>query len=116
MIIKLSQPTQINGSQLTEIDLQLEVLKGKDLLELDAGFKKYVREYIPVPYLDLRFQTFVAGRVCGINPEDLGEVSAPDLVEICTAVQNFLLKSGSPPVLPLTGLTEARVPAKPSSA
>jgi len=101
MIVTLSQPTQVNGSSLTEINLQLDTLKGRDLLELDAGFKKYNRgEYIPVPSLDMRFQAFVAGRVCGINPEDLGELLAPDFVEVCTAVQNFLLKSG-PPVQPI---------------
>jgi hypothetical protein len=95
MIIKLSQPTQVNGSELIEINLAIETLKGKDLLELDSGFKKFNRgEYIPVPYLDMRFHAFVAGRVCGINPEDLGELFAPDFVEVCTNVQNFLLKSG----------------------
>lgn len=110
MIIKLTEPTQINGSELTEINLEIEKLKGRELLELDSGFKKYNRgEYIPVPYLDLRFQTFVAGRVCGINPEDLGELSAPDLIEVCTAVQNFLLKTASP------ATSTIRVPASSGS-
>jgi hypothetical protein len=110
VIIKLTEPTQINGTEYSELDLAIERLKGKELMELDSGFKKYNRgEYIPVPYLDLRFQTFVAGRVTGINPEDLGELLAPDLIEVCTAVQNFLLKSGPPqtstiraPVLPVS--------------
>jgi hypothetical protein len=98
MIVKLSQPTQVNGSELTEINLELEKLKGKELLELIAGYKRYNRgDYIPVPYLEPGFQCFVAGRACGINPEDLGELSAPDLVEVCSAVQNFLLGSGSRP-------------------
>jgi hypothetical protein len=97
MIVKLTEPQQINGSEISEIDLQIEKLKGKELLELAAGYRKYNRgEYTPVLELDRGFQAFIAGRVCGINPEDLGELLAPDFVEVCTTVQNFLLKSGSP--------------------
>jgi hypothetical protein len=105
MIVKLTEPQQINGSEISEIDLKLEKLKGKELLELSAGYRKYNRgEYTPVLELDRGFQAFVAGRACGINPEDLGELLAPDFVEVCTTVQNFLLKSGSqaaPPSLPM---------------
>jgi hypothetical protein len=103
MIVKLTEPQQINGSEITEIDLKIEKLKGKVLLELAAGYRKYNREYTPVLELDRGFQAFVAGSVCGINPEDLGELLAPDFVEVCTTVQNFLLKSApavaTPPVL-----------------
>jgi hypothetical protein len=102
MIVKLTEPQQINGSEITEIDLQIEKLKGKALLELASGYRKYNRgEYTPVIELDRGFQAFVAGSVCGINPEDLGELLAPDFVEVCTTVQNFLLKSGSAAVPPL---------------
>jgi hypothetical protein len=96
MIVKLSEPTQINGTQVTEIDLKLEKLKGKELLELSSGFKKYRRgEFMPVVELEREFQAFVAGHVSGYNPEDLAELLAPDYIDLCTTVQNFLLKSGS---------------------
>lgn len=101
MIVKLTEPQQINGSEITEIDLQIEKLKGNALLGLAAGYRKYNKEYTPVLELDRGFQAFVAGSVCGINPEDLGELLAPDFVEVCTTVQNFLLKSGSPGAPPL---------------
>jgi hypothetical protein len=98
MIVKLSNPTKVNGSEITEVNLELEKLKGKDLLELESSFRKYNRaDYVPVPNLDIRYQSFVAGRVSGINPEDLAaDLDAPDFIEVCTTVQNFLLKSGSP--------------------
>ena len=93
--IKLSRPTQINGSELTEINLDLESLKGKDLIELETGFRKLYRgEYIPVVGIDSRYHAFVAGRVSGINPEDLGELYAPDFAAVCAEVQSFLLGSG----------------------
>lgn len=95
MLVKLSSPAQLNGKAYTEINLELETLKGKDLIELESGFRKLYRgEYIPVANIDARYQILVAGRVSGINPNDLGELQAPDFVEVCSAVQNFLLKGG----------------------
>lgn len=94
MILKLSKPTTLNGKEYSEINLELETLKGKDLIELETGFRKLYRsEYIPVVNIDTRYQVMVAGRVAGINPIDLGELEAPDFVEVCSKVQNFLLKS-----------------------
>lgn len=96
MIVKLDQTVQINGSEISELNLELEKLKGKDIVDLETGFRQMYRgEYIPVLNLDIRYQAFVAGRVCGINPEDLGELYAPDFEEVCSQVQNFLLKTGS---------------------
>jgi tail assembly chaperone E/41/14-like protein len=93
--IKLSKPTKLNGSELTEINLDLESLKGKDLIELETAFRNLYRGvYVPVLSIDLRFQALVAGRVSGINPEDLGELRAPDFNAMCSEVQNFLLSAG----------------------
>ena len=91
---KLQKPVKLNGSEISEVNLELDTLKGKDLLELETGFRRMYRgEYVPVINLDTRFQAWVAGRACGINPEDLGELYGPDFVAICQEVQNFLLSS-----------------------
>jgi hypothetical protein len=93
--VTLSKITKVNGSELSEINLDLDSLKGKDLMELETGFRMLHRnEYIPVLNIDARYQAFVAGRVCGINPDDLGELTAPDFVAVCSRVQNFLLSAG----------------------
>jgi hypothetical protein len=93
--IKLSKPTKINGSEIEEINLDLESLKGKDLMELENSFRKFYRgEFVPALNIDSRYQMFVAGRASGINPEDLGELYAPDFVALCGEVQNFLLSAG----------------------
>jgi Phage tail assembly chaperone proteins, E, or 41 or 14 len=95
-ILKLSKPIKIDGKDLTEIGLDLENLKGKDLMELETAFRRAYRgEYVPVLNIDSRYQAFVAGRASGINPEDLGELYAPDFAAMCAEVQNFLLGSGS---------------------
>lgn len=90
----LAKPVKLNGSEITEINLDLESLKGKDLIELETGFRRMYRgEYIPMLNIDLRFQAWVAGRACGINPDDLGELYAPDFSAICQEVSNFLMSS-----------------------
>ena len=94
-IIKLSRPTQINGAELTEIQLDLETLKGRDMMELEGGFKQFYRGeiFFSLP-MEPRFQLWVAGHVSGINHADLAGVSAPDYYAICSEVQSFLLSAG----------------------
>ena len=93
--VKLSKPTQLNGSEIKELNLELETLTGRDMMELESGFKKFYRgEFFPSLPMEPRFQLWVAGRVSGINHEDLAAVSAPDYYAICTEVQNFLLSAG----------------------
>lgn len=93
--VKLSKPQKINGSEIESINLDLENLKGRDLIELESGFRATHRgEYIPVLNIDLRFQAWVAGRVSGINHEDLLDLYAPDFTAMCSEVQSFLLSGG----------------------
>ena len=93
--MKLSKPVQINGSEITELNLELETLKGKDLMELEAGFRQRHRgEFMPVINIDSRYHAHIAGRVSGINPDDLGELYAPDFTAMCSEVQSFLLSGG----------------------
>jgi Phage tail assembly chaperone proteins, E, or 41 or 14 len=94
-VLKLSKPTKINGSEIEEITLDLENLRGKDLMELESGFRKFYRgEFVAALNLDSRYQLWVAGRACNLNPEDLGELYAPDFVALTGEVQSFLLSAG----------------------
>jgi hypothetical protein len=92
--IKLTKPQKINGSEISEINLDLETLKGRDLIELENGFRQTHRDFIPVLNINLAFQAWVAGRVSGINHEDLLELYAPDFNAVCAEVQSFLLSGG----------------------
>lgn len=94
-ILKLSKPTQVNGSEITELALDLDSLRGKDLMELESGFRKFYRgEFVAALNLDSRYQLWIAGRACNLNPEDLGELYAPDFVALTGAIQSFLLSAG----------------------
>lgn len=94
-VLKLTRPTQINGSEISEINLDFESLRGKDLIELESGFRKFYRgEFVAALNLDSRYQLWVAGRACNMNPEDLAELYAPDFVAVTGEVQSFLLSAG----------------------
>jgi hypothetical protein len=94
-VLKLSKPTQVNGSEITELTLDLDSLRGRDLMELESGFRARHRgEFVAALNLDARYQLWVAGRACGMNPEDLGELYAPDFVALTGAIQSFLLSAG----------------------
>jgi Phage tail assembly chaperone proteins, E, or 41 or 14 len=92
--LKLSKPTKINGSELSEIKLDFESLKGRDLIEVEQTFRTLHRGFFPSLNFESRYQALVASRVCGINAQDLEELAAPDWVALCSEVQNFLLSSG----------------------
>jgi Phage tail assembly chaperone proteins, E, or 41 or 14 len=94
-VIKLSAPTKINGSEISEINLDLESLRGKDLMALERTFHALYRgEFVPAFSMESRYLMLVAGQASGINPEDLGELKGPDFVALRTEVQNFLLSAG----------------------
>jgi N-acetylmuramoyl-L-alanine amidase len=90
MIIKLTEPQQINGVEIAEVDLKLEKLKGKELLELAVGYRKYNRgEYTPVLELARGFQAFVAGRVSGYNHSYAGYDQYTSLDTRCNEANNW---------------------------
>lgn len=89
----LTKPTQLNGKEYSVIEMDLESLKGKDLIEMEGAFRVlYKGEYIPVPDMDSRYLAIIAGRCSHINPKDLEELDAPDFKSVCTEVRNFLYK------------------------
>ena len=92
MIFKLKRSVQINGSEISELNLDgLDELRGDDLTSLERGYKMMHKEMIPVIHLDTGYQMWVAGRAAGVNPEDLGRLYAPDYVRLGVTIQNFLL-------------------------
>jgi hypothetical protein len=95
MIFKLKKPTKINGTEISEINLdKLDDMVGDDLTSIEAGFRTVHKEFIPVLNLDTRYHMWIAGRASGINPEDLGKLYAPDYVGLGVAIQSFLTGTG----------------------
>lgn len=92
MKVKFNSPQKVNGQELEELELEIETLKGKDIIELETAFRTLYKEYVPVPDVDIRYQALVAGRVAKINPKDLEELDASAFKEVCAAVRNFLIK------------------------
>ena len=94
-VFKLSKPTKINGSEITELTLELDDLRGRDLMELENAFRARRRgEFVAALNLHSGYHLEVAGRACGLNPDDLAELYAPDYVALTGEIQNFLLSAG----------------------
>jgi len=89
----LTEPTQLNGKEYTEIVCDIEKLKAKDLKEILAAFRQLYRgEVIAVPNMDDRYLIMVAAASARMNPADFDELWAQDYVAITTNVRNFLLE------------------------
>jgi Phage tail assembly chaperone proteins, E, or 41 or 14 len=95
--VKLIKPTQLNGKEYEELNLDgLDLLRGKDLRECKDAFAQLYRgEIIPILNIDDRYLMLVTSAVVKINPKDLENLWAPDYEEVCTTVRNFLMKSDS---------------------
>jgi len=75
------------------LELDLEKLTGADMdfCTREAGIAK--GEPVRVLAIDLEFHIHVAARAADVEPSVLKKLSAPDYIEVATAVQGFLTGS-----------------------
>lgn len=90
--VTFDTPQKLNGSEILELVLDFTKYKGKDIIELQTGFRQLYREYVPMPNVDIRYQAMVAGYVAKVNPADLAELDGDVFEEVCAAVRNFITK------------------------
>jgi len=93
MKVEFENSQKLNGSEIKELDLvDLDKLKGRDIIELETAFRQLYKGYVPVPAIDMRFQALVAARAAKINPKDLEELDADAFMQVCATVRDFLVK------------------------
>jgi Phage tail assembly chaperone proteins, E, or 41 or 14 len=95
MKVKLLKPIEIDGQKITEINLELEKLTGKDILDADREVRLEGEGGLN-PLYTQRGLMILASKVSGFIPDDLLRLSAPDFLEVTANVQNFLLTVASP--------------------
>lgn len=97
MKIALKHPITVDGKEITELDLRLEELTGKDVdfaareAAAMSGNGNVLRAAL---VLDVDFHLQVAARASGLPAEQLRAMKAVDYLAIMTAVQGFLLDLG----------------------
>jgi hypothetical protein len=92
MIVKFETPQKLNGSEVTELNIDIESLKGSDIIEMETAFRTLYPGYIPLPDIDIRYQLMVAGRCAKVNPKDLEDLDVSAFKGVCNTVRGFLLK------------------------
>lgn len=109
MRIALSKPLQHKGQALTEIELKLEEMQGRDLIEIETQMNAEGK--FLVTDFSKAYQLKIAAKSARIPAEVLETLPARDFNKIVSAVQLFLVGSDSPGPAPIKPETET-LPAK----
>ena len=94
MKIQLSKPYVDGDRTLTEIDLDLDGLKGRDL---NAATRDLLvsKEVVLSPNTDPRYHTRIAAKAAHLPLELIEDLPAKDFTRITMEVQGFLLGADS---------------------
>lgn len=109
MKITLSKPLQHKGQALTEIELKLEEMQGRDLIEIETQMNAEGK--FLVTDFSKAYQLKIAAKSARIPAEVLENLPARDFNKIVSAVQLFLVGSDSPGPAPTKPEPET-LPAK----
>ena len=93
-VIKLSRPFSHKGVDVKELDLHLDALTGRDLVEIESQLSA-AGKVITLADFSKLYQSRVAAKAAGIPVEVLENLPARDFNKIVSSVQAFLLKSDS---------------------
>lgn len=89
MEIQLRNPIQKDGKTIEKITLNLEGLKGSDIVEAERE-ARLRGDVSPNPIFSSGGLAVVAARASGLIPDDIESLSAPDFLEVTNTVSNFL--------------------------
>lgn len=100
MKIKIIKPLTIDDKKIKELDLDLESLKGKDILMIDEELRMEGHSQGLRDVFDQRVLLKIASKSSGFIIDDLEKLSAPDFLEVTFSVRNFLLGLSATPEEP----------------
>lgn len=93
--VVLSAPLKYKGSELREIELKLEGLTGRDLIDVETQMNSEGKFALMADYSKL-YLSRVGAKAAGLPVEVLETLGAKDFNKIVTAVQLFFMGSDSP--------------------
>ena len=94
MKVKLNKPLRHKGKDLLELDIPLEALTGRALIEVEQELFNAGRVSL-FPEYSKGYLIRVAARAARIPAEALEQLSAPDFTNVTLRVRDFLTASGS---------------------
>lgn len=90
MNIKLSKPINVDGKEITEINLDLDSLTGRDLISAEAE-SRLIAGPSPVAELSKPYAAVVAAKAAKLHSDTILDLSARDFTIVTVFTQNFLL-------------------------
>lgn len=91
--IKLTKPIQINGKEVSQLELDFSKVTGRDLSQAESTVRS-AGEMTPMLTFSGKYQAAVAAKILGIKYDDVLDMPGTDYVKITTAVLNFLTEQG----------------------
>ncbi len=89
-VVKLNNPIMVNGTEVMEVTLDFDQIRGKDLIAAEKEVRK-MGDTTPAVFLSMDFQAVVAAKLVGVPVEDIFEMTSTDFKNIVLPVANFLL-------------------------
>lgn len=95
MKIKLNTPIERGDKSIDTLDLNLEGLRGTDLIEAERE-SRVMGDSSPNPLFASHGLACVAARAAGVVVDDINTLTAPDFLHVTTVVSNFLFRWALP--------------------
>lgn len=94
MKMKLKKPINFEGELITELNLDLDCLTGKDMIDAQKEIQSLD---VPVLEFNKEYLAVVAAKACGMPTDLIPLLGIKDFSTITVQVQNFLLGEESVP-------------------
>ena len=94
MKVQLNKPLRHKGAELRELDIDVEALTGKDLLDVEQDIFRAGKILVMADFAKV-YLSRVAARAARIPLEVLEQMPARDFTAVTNKVQAFLTGSGS---------------------
>ncbi|MDA3731671.1 phage tail assembly protein [Niameybacter massiliensis] len=88
MKMKLKKPINFEGELITELNLDLDCLTGKDMIDAQKEIQSLD---VPVLEFNKEYLAVVAAKACGMPTDLIPLLGIKDFSTITVQVQNFLL-------------------------
>ena len=91
MLYELITPIKFDGSEVKEVNLNLEDLCGRDVRKATKQFKMLNKGFLGVVHLEEEFLCLIAANASGKPVEFFDSIRSYDFYNILWEVQSFLL-------------------------
>lgn len=90
-IIDLEKPIDWEGKEVKKIELKIETISGKIILDSQKEYRMKNNVVLPNMVYDFEYLGIIASKISGLDNEFFLELDSKDYLEVIFSVQNFLV-------------------------